>query len=480
MQTILVAEPGSPRKSNPSVPRDLEAIVLKCLEKDKARRYATAGELAADLGRFLRNEPVTARLSSPWELTVKWMRRRPAIAALSAAVFLVGLIGTGGGPLAVADGGCQRQGGAHRATRLRHTKEAKEQEKKALIARDEAKRQRDVARLTAYVAHMNLAQREWEDTHVARVLDLLEGERPSEGETDLRGFEWFYLNRLCHSDLRTLKGHTGSVMAWRSAPTDVASPRPAPIRRSRSGTPAPAGVAHAQGTHRRTSMAWRSAPTDAASPRPAPIRRSRSGTPAPARRRSRSRDTPARQWRGVQPRRPPHRLGQLRSDGQGLGRRLRPGDAHAQGTHRHRQGRGVQPRRPPHRLGQRDETVKVWDAGSGQETLTLKGHTDTVRGVAFSPDGRRIASASEDNTVKVWDADSGQETLTLKGHTGTVNGVAFSPDGRRIASASHDAYGQGLGRRLRPGDAHAQGTHRRRLGRGVQPRRPPHRLSQLG
>ena len=65
-----------------------------------------------------------------------------------------------------------------------------------------------------------------------------------------------------------------------------------------------------------------------------------------------------------------------------------------------------------------DQTVKVWDAGTGQETLTLKGHTGCVSGVAFSPDGRRIASASYDGTVKVWDAGSGQETLTLKGHTG--------------------------------------------------------------
>ena len=49
-----------------------------------------------------------------------------------------------------------------------------------------------MARLTAYIAHMNLAQREWDDTHVGRMLDLLEGERPRQGETDLRGFEWFY------------------------------------------------------------------------------------------------------------------------------------------------------------------------------------------------------------------------------------------------------------------------------------------------
>jgi serine/threonine protein kinase len=132
IERIQYAEPGSPRKFNPSVPRDLEAIVLKCLEKDKARRYATAGELAADLGRFLRGEPVTARLSSPWELTVKWMRRRPAIAALSAAVFLVGLIGSAGVFW-------QRRAAEANA------ETARDQEKKALIARDEAETQRKEA-----------------------------------------------------------------------------------------------------------------------------------------------------------------------------------------------------------------------------------------------------------------------------------------------------------------------------------------------
>ena len=86
----------------------------------------------------------------------------------------------------------------------------------------------------------------------------------------------------------------------------------------------------------------------------------------------------------------------------------------------------------------RDETVKVWDAATGQETLTLKGHTGGVTSVAFSPDGKRLASASEDETVKVWDAATGQETLTLKGHTGCVTSVAFSPDGKRLASASDD------------------------------------------
>ena len=82
--------------------------------------------------------------------------------------------------------------------------------------------------------------------------------------------------------------------------------------------------------------------------------------------------------------------------------------------------------------------VKVWDAKTGQELVTLNGHMGGVWGVAFSPDGTRLASASHDHTAKVWDAKSGQELLTLKGHTGGVTSVCFSPDGTRLASTSED------------------------------------------
>jgi hypothetical protein len=88
--------------------------------------------------------------------------------------------------------------------------------------------------------------------------------------------------------------------------------------------------------------------------------------------------------------------------------------------------------------GSNDRTVKLWDAATGQETLTLKGHSDAVWSVAFSPDGKRLATGSRDCTVKLWDAGAGQELLTLKGHSDAVGSVAFSPDGKRLATGSKD------------------------------------------
>src|SRR2546425_231490 len=89
--------------------------------------------------------------------------------------------------------------------------------------------------------------------------------------------------------------------------------------------------------------------------------------------------------------------------------------------------------------GSFDSTVQVWDAADGAHVFTYRGHSNLVRGVAWSPDGRRIASGSWDNTVQVWDAADGSNAFTYRGHSGhAVQSVAWSPDGRRIAAGSND------------------------------------------
>jgi WD40 repeat protein len=90
--------------------------------------------------------------------------------------------------------------------------------------------------------------------------------------------------------------------------------------------------------------------------------------------------------------------------------------------------------------GSDDETVRLWDAATGAPRgEPLKGHSGPVNSVAFSPDGKLVASGSGDETVRLWDAATGAPRgEPLKGHSGWVNSVAFSPDGKLVASGSGD------------------------------------------
>jgi WD40 repeat protein/uncharacterized protein YegL len=85
-----------------------------------------------------------------------------------------------------------------------------------------------------------------------------------------------------------------------------------------------------------------------------------------------------------------------------------------------------------------DNTAKIWDAITGTLLRTLTGHTGYVFGIAYSPDGSRVATASNDRTAKIWDATTGTFIRTLTGHTKWIYGIAYSPDGSRVATASGD------------------------------------------
>jgi WD40 repeat protein len=196
LQEVLNNEPVSPRLLNPGVPRDLETLCLKCLEKEPARRYQTAQALTEDLDRFLRAEPIQARPVGQAEKLWRWCRRKPAVASLGAATLVLLIAVAVGSPIA--------------AWQINHE-------------RQRAERGELDARQKAYASDMNLAQQAVQEDDFYRALQLLHRHRPAFGvpasagsasdlarpdrlkaglQTDLRGWEWRYLWRQCRGEER--------------------------------------------------------------------------------------------------------------------------------------------------------------------------------------------------------------------------------------------------------------------------------------
>jgi WD40 repeat protein/tRNA A-37 threonylcarbamoyl transferase component Bud32 len=184
---VLEKEPVSPRQLNSTVPRDLETICLKCLEKEPRKRYSSARELGADLDRYLIGQPILARPASRSERAVKWMRRKPAAASL------VGVSAVAALCLVVL--GIVTIGEANRRAR------AEGDRYNEAIMREEAERDRAnaldtqvaVARNHVYSSDGFLAGLALEKYSVIEMTNYLEGAKPKPGEADLRGFEWYYL-----------------------------------------------------------------------------------------------------------------------------------------------------------------------------------------------------------------------------------------------------------------------------------------------
>jgi WD40 repeat protein/serine/threonine protein kinase len=184
---------------------DLDWIVMKCLEKDRNRRYETANGLAADLQRHLHHEPVIARPPSAAYRFQKAWRRNRLVYTAGLAVFLA--LGLG---LTLAALGWSQA--------LRQRSQAEENEQQAVEERQGAEVARETTRRRAYAAEISAAFHALEENNLGRALDLLDRQRPRPGEEhleDLRGFEWRLLWQLCQTDeMRILPEPGGGGVAF--------------------------------------------------------------------------------------------------------------------------------------------------------------------------------------------------------------------------------------------------------------------------
>lgn len=352
LRQVREQEPVRPRSIDPRVPRDLETIILKCLEKSPSRRYHSAEALAADLDRWLANMPIQARPATPLERLVKWARLRPAAAAaialagcaaLATALAIRGLVST-----------ARLQTDIERAGRALNT---------ATHKRLEAESQLVDVEDDTYFKQLSAAELAWQTNDPERADDLLD-----RCPIRLRGWEWYHLHRRFHSDPQTFKGHSGLLCGVSFKPD---------------------GSQLACAAETTGFLLWETASDRIVRRIPAHeatiygLAFNRAGT----RMASAEASGQVQLWdltTGAN-------LGALRGHEGWISGVAFSGDGAVLAS-----------------SGQ-DGTIRLWNlrqtsaAENEQPARILRGHTGPVFGVAFSPDGASLASAGQDGTVRLWD-----------------------------------------------------------------------------
>jgi len=514
MAKILSEEPPAPRSLVPQIPRDLEAITQKAMSKEISRRYASCDDFADDLDRWLAGDPIVARPMTRQERVMRWAKRNRSIAvalgSLMAAFVLVGVIGIlAAGYQAYAarqvryekqkalDALDTAQSERDRADKEkeaaqsqksiaeRHQAEAEKQQRVAVSERELARQAAETNRKIAYSAHMNLGQQAWDEGAISFLHNLLERYFPQPGQPDLRSFEWHYWWRMSHGYRLRIDIPGGNVSDVAFSPDGqmiATSSDDLQIRLWNADT----GELRYELPGNRNAIfcmtfspdrRWLAAGGDGGQIRlwnveTGQLWKTLSGQDSEVTALSFSPSgttilavgSTITSWnidaeqanlsvKDILVRRfhtsnativaiSPDRGSVVASGDHGLtawdvssdkSRTIVSGDGYKI------RAVAFSPDGKTLASGGWDNMVRFWNFESGKEIHTCAGHTNHIFDMAFAPDGKSVASAGRDSTVRVWDAGSGQLLSTLKGHSGRISTIAFSSDGKTLASGGRDA-----------------------------------------
>jgi WD40 repeat protein/serine/threonine protein kinase len=467
LPTLAANRGTEPAKLTRLVRGELDWIVMKALEKDRSRRYETANGLAMDVQRYLADEAVQACPPSPWYRVRKLARRNKRALFTVTVLALAALVGVGA--LAVSTVLVWKAN--------KDLTESLDRERES-VARERLAT--DGQRREAYFQRITVAHRELSTGNPAAARRALD-----ECPEDLRGWEWYYLMRLCKVDPLVIPAKTevrgvafsptgdrlasaggdGTIKIWNSTTGKMLKSFPAHSDSVLSVAFHPDGKHVASVGADKQVKVWDLTATDQAvfTERCDATRKVASSYTVAfspdGRHLAAGSDGAVRVWdwenRQVLQTLSGHEKSAISVAFSRDGRRLASAstgeavnlwDTQSWGPPLHTF------RAPPHPVsalalspdGGRllaeaslNRKVRLWDTATGELQKTLP-HDGGVGGVAFSADGRRLASAGEEKIVRIWDAATGREVLGLRGHDGPCGCVVFSPDGHRLASASTD------------------------------------------